>query len=778
MARNVPANLAIEQQAGHALKACLLLVGLGLLALLLSRLPGSPDVSDAAPHTVHFSPPEGYYTQDVRLRLTPASDGKVLFTTDGSIPTPARATLYERPILLDTASKVSVIRARIRRPDGSLGPVTTASYFVGLEATLPLISLVTDPDNLWNTEDGLYYHPLARGRAWERPAEITFIDEDRHAGFHLPVGFRIHGYQSRAYVKKSFRLYFRSEYGAARLTYPLYAESDVTSFNRLVLHNGGQDWPMPPLIDWTLMRNELAGRLARDVGGIAPHSRPALLFLNGELWGIYRVRERPDEDFFADHFGMEDIDYLDSPHSYLEAIKQGDRTHWDALLTYVENHDLSDPDAYTHAAAQVDLDNLIDYFIIQMYTGNTDWPYHNVLQVRARTPAGRWQWLFWDTDNGFAAEGYSSLETNLVDYVLHARNPETQGHDTLLLRSLLTNAGFRQRFLLRASELLATTLGPENVVAHIDALAAELEPDAHYEAARWPTPGAWEAHVEELRAFARERHAVMRTQLVEGFNLDGAYTLELHPPAEGQGTLSVWQAPLETLPWTGVLFSGVPFEVTAVPAPGYRFARWEPELGSGATLTVTGPLSAPVTPHFERKAANEPSVGDVRIVNVHADDAGEIKGDWIDLRVVRGGIDLRGWRLTDNDTVAARDEGSLILPQIPALASVRRGTIVRIVSTRAAANDRRFPQDDLNALDGRLVLYVGNGALDARTDPGFHLTSGDNVALLTPGLSPAFTDDVGIDLVSDGVTTAASLGILEDGVRTRPWPQSEQASIP
>jgi hypothetical protein len=270
----------------------------------------------------------------------------------------------------------------------------------------------------------------------------------------------------------------------------------------------------------------------------------------------------------------------------------------------------------------------------------------------------------------------------------------------------------------------------------------------------------------------------MRTQLAEGFKLEGTYTLELHAPTEGKGTLSVWNTPLETLPWTGTLFSGVPFEVTAAPTPGYRFARWEPELGSGATLTVTGPLSAPVTPRFERRAANEPSVGDVKIVNVRADDTGEVKGDWIDLRVMRGGVDLRNWRLTDNDTVTAQDEGSLILPQIPALASVRRGTMVRIASTRTAANDRRFPQDDLNALDGQFVLYVGNGALDVYTDPGFHLTRGDNVALLAPGPALSFADDVGIDLVSDGVTTAASLGILEDGVRTRPWPRSEQEPTP
>ena len=440
----------------------------------------------------------------------------------------------------------------------------------------------------------------------------------------------------------------------------------------------------------------------------------------------------------------------------------------------METHDLADPQDYAHVAAQVDLDNFIDYFLIQIYTGNTDWPHHNVLQFRAHTPAGRWQWLFWDTDNGFAADGYSNLETNLVDVVLHTQRPETQGRDTLLLRRLLENETFRERFLLRASELLETTLAPENVIAHIDALAAELAPDVQYEAERWPTPGEWDTHVEKLRSFARERHEIMRAQLVAGFGLQGTYPLTLNPPIEGQGTLAVWGQPLEALPWTGVTFIGVPVEVTAVPDPGYHFAGWKPpQMGASPTLTVTTPLSLPLAPRFERREAGAPTAGDVEIASVQAGDVGEIEGDWIELRVAHSGVDLRGWRLTDNDTLTARDEGSLILPSIAALASVPRGTIVRIVGTRTAANDVQFPADDLNALDRRLVLYVDNGAIDASTDPGFVLTAGDNVALLAPGPSPAFADDVGIALASDGTTTAASFGVLEDGVRTCPWPSTD-----
>jgi hypothetical protein len=139
-------------------------------------------------------------------------------------------------------------------------------------------------------------------------------------------------------------------------------------------------------------------------------------------------------------------------------------------------------------------------------------------------------------------------------------------------------------------------------------------------------------------------------------------------------------------------------------------------------------------------------------------------GDWIELLARRDGVDLRGWRITDNDTKVATDEGSLILADHPALASVPRGTIIRIIATQTAANDRQFPRDDLGAWDRLIVLYAGNGLLDVKTDPWFRLSDNDNLVLLAPGPTPAFSDDRGIDFAGGGAVTPASFGVLVDGV--------------
>lgn len=743
--------------AQRTLLAVLALALAFVLATLLDprTATGGSDTST----TPAFSHPGGTYEQDLRLTLSPPRPGATLrFTTDGSVPGLTHGTVYTQPIQLSAETPgVTVIRAVAVADDGALGEVVTASYMMGLEATLPIISLVMDPDDLWQPAHGIYADPLLRGREWERPVDVTFVDEDRASGFHVRAGIRVHGYQSRAFAKKSFRLYFRSEYGVPRLDYPLFDEGDLQSFNRLVLHSGGQDWPYPPLTNWTLMRNQLAARLAFDVGGFATRSRPAILFLNGEPWGLYQIRERVDEDFLADRYGLTDVDLLDSPESSLRETLIGDRAHWDHLMAYVEAHDLSDPEAYAYVESQVDLENFIDYNLIQIYSANTDWPAHNVYLFRPRRPGGRWQWLFWDSDNGFGADSYSQVDSDMISHLLDYNHPETDGRDVLLFRKLLQNETFFHNFVSRGAHLLNTTLAPAAVITHIDALAAELAPDIAYETLRWPSPTDWQANVRQMRDFATRRPAYVRQHMVARLGLAGTVELDIQAPREGRGEVLINGETLPQLPWQGIYLRPTPIRVAARPAAGYRFDGWEPaELGPSPTITLTAETDRlSLAPRFVR---DRPSAGDqARIVAVHVNAAGDIEGDWFEIRVVRpGGLDLRGWRITDNDTPAATDEGSLVFGQDPALAHVPWGTTLRVIATRTAANDARFARDDLDARDLRLTLYAGNGALDAETDLWFNLGARDNLALLAPGPTASFEDDRVVAFWTNGPVSLSS----------------------
>ena len=226
--------------------------------------------------------------------------------------------------------------------------------------------------------------------------------------------------------------------------------------------------------------------------------------------------------------------------------------------------------------------------------------------------------------------------------------------------------------------------------------------------------------------------------------------------------------------WRGVYFKGSKVTITAVPAPGYHFAGWDRiELPQEPELTITINESQTFTPLFEPagKAMLQPN--DIVFSNIQVDGEG-IQGNWFELQVMRAGaVDLRGWRITDNDTKTATDEGSLIFPYDDAFSYVPHGTVILVVATQTSANDMLFPQDDLSTWDRRMVLYIGNDHLDANTDPWFNLAPNDNLALLAPGPTSAFHDDQGIAFTSIGdynrrTVTPASFGILADGVTIDP----------
>jgi len=753
-------------------------VALAMLFLVRVALASQATENTTADPLPAFSHPGGAYQRDVLLEIVPPwPSAAIRFTTDGRIPTEADGTVYTHPISLRAdIPGVTVLRARIVLPDGDLGPVISASYVMGLDATLPVVSLVMDPADLWDAQTGIYQNPLNRGEAWERPVNVTYIDANQSVGFSTDAGIRVHGYQSRAYAKKSLRLYFRSQYGLGKLEYPLFLGGSVTSFNRLVLHNGGQDYAYPPLANWTLMRSQLASELAFDLGIAATASQPALLFINGEPWGIYQIRERLDEGFLQDHYGLASADFLEAPESCIRDVLAGDRDHWDSLMTYLSTHDLADPEAYAYVQSQVDIDDFINYYILQIYSANTDWPAHNTHLFRPRTAGGRWQWMVWDSDNGFGADTYSQVDSDMISHLLDYNHPETEGRDVLLFRKLSANTSFRSQLISTAAELLNTTLAPEAVIAHIDELAAELAPDISYETHRWPSKSIWSDHIQQLRDFATERPGYVRQHLVERLGLGGTLDLTINQPGSGAGTVAVNGSALSVLPWQGTAFQGVTTTITAVPGAGYTFAGWsEPDLPAEPVIALLDGTARSITPNFTKLGRGAVQAGDVVIVNVHIDDTGEIEGDWFELLVTRpGGIDLRGWRLTDNDTRSATDEGSLIFSDSPALAKVRAGTTLRIIATETPASAVRWPEDDVDSWGRQMVLYAGNDSLDSTLDPWFNLGPRDNLVVLAPGPTAAFDDDQGITFWGyDTPVTPASFGILADGVidntQTHAW---------
>lgn len=769
------------------LKPALLLAvlfGLLLLGSLVDRLPRTPDAvygpalggwrrramesqgalfeEAAGIDRLVIHPPTGIYERSLHVELR-ATDRRatVIFTTDGSLPTPQHGSIYHRRLHLDVQEPgVTVIRA-IEVRDGIPSADVTAVYAIGLDPHLPVLSLVAQPEDLWGSEEGVLANPSFRGRDWERSVWINFLEEQR--GFSVPAGLRVHGRSEPLDApKQSLRLYFRSSYGASRLEYPLFPGHPekpemVQSFDSLLLQAGDRDgW-------WTLFRDELVAQTAQSLDLPIAQGRFVHVFLNGASWGIYRLTERVDRAFLEDAYGYRNADVVQEG-----APREGDDADWDALVDWAIAHNLAETSAFAYVGNRLDLTNYIDYAILQLYFGFSAEDLYAV-----RDQGGRWHYVYAGGAQAFAQrpeEPVHALKMEETDFAQ-------------LLRALMANPGFRNQLQSRVIDLLNTTLASESMEQRVAALAENLSADIEYESARWATPTEWADNVALLHEFTAARPAELRAHIGNtlGLHETAIVRLQCEPP-EG-GRVFVGGLPLDGM---GIYYVGTTVSFTAVPNSGFRFAGWSDALPAHnaagvdtvAELSVEGPEE--IAASFIAVENNEPTIfpNDIVISEYWINDNGtaysslggrHLTGDWIELLVRRPAmVDLRGWRLTDNDTLAGSDEGSLIFPCLDTFAAVPRGTVILIIATENRENAAQFPMDDLDARDGTMLIYVGNGNLDNMTDPGFAIgTRNDNLVLLAPRQVGQYQpgEEYGVEFLAEGRSvTPYSFGILNDGV--------------
>ena len=97
-----------------------------------------------------------------------------------------------------------------------------------------------------------------------------------------------------AFPKKNFRLYFRGDYGATKLEFPLFEGFErggieaVQEFDQLEVRSGSHDMKQRGFY----LSNRFTDDVMLDTGDVNPHGRYVHLYLNGTYWGLYHLRER------------------------------------------------------------------------------------------------------------------------------------------------------------------------------------------------------------------------------------------------------------------------------------------------------------------------------------------------------------------------------------------------------------------------------------------------------------------------------------------------------
>lgn len=476
-----------------------------------------------------FSVKTGVYdgTQTVEL-ITADPDASIYYTLDGTLPK-QDSIPYTGPIPI---GQTTAIRAIAYREGYLPSSAVCSTYLVGEEFDLPVVSLVTDPANLFDPETGIYmdgpgwtepkpHYGANYWQDWERPAHIQLIETDGTVGISQDVGIRIFGAYSRAYNKKSFSVIARGEYGKRAFDYQVFPGLPYTDYKGLLLRNGGQDY------DLSLIRSQLQTDLIQAVSDIDIQTgRKSILFINGQYWGIYDLMEKLNEHFIAQHHEADPdaIDLLEGEGG----VVMGSNEEYTALIEYVKTHDLSVRENYEYVADRIDIDNYIDWCTIEMYVANRD--LSNIKFWKSRSIDGKWRWILYDLDWGFYHMPQHGPKEfmDIFSSFLNTKGYGSNDNDNSLILGLLANEGFRQRFIGRFVYHCTVTFDPDKVLRRIDELAAQIEPYLQRNIDTWPTPQeltmqTWEEkELKVLKEYAIERPAINLRSMQEYFGLSDA----------------------------------------------------------------------------------------------------------------------------------------------------------------------------------------------------------------------------------------------------------------
>ena len=364
---------------------------------------------------------------------------------------------------------------------------------------LPILSIVSDKDNFFSHENdpdrgGIYIFtgpPVgdATGHGWTRPTSVELFGGPQQHDLSTSCGIRLHGGHGRLAEKNpkhSFRLVFKEQYGPKTLRYPLYGEDQPSKFDQLVLRchfgNAWQHWGEGNREKAQYTRDVWVRRMQRRIGRTSVNAIYAHLFLNGMYWGIYNIAERVDDQFGKDHLGgkKEDIDVVkieEDGGNHIEAA-EGTLDVWEQMTSAVAK--AGSAEGYAKLDSLLDIDNFIDYMLINQYAGNTDWDHHNWYAIRRhnsdeKTSTG-FQFLCWDSEIVFENVRENNLTKN-----------NGGSYPTGMFHSLLQNPTFAKKYQRRAKELLADDgfLGQQSVVNLWDSLYHTIDKAIYCEAARW-----------------------------------------------------------------------------------------------------------------------------------------------------------------------------------------------------------------------------------------------------------------------------------------------------
>ncbi|MBR1459751.1 MAG: CotH kinase family protein [Oscillospiraceae bacterium] len=686
-------------------------------------LSGTPGNANAAPEGSNavqlpeFSAASGFYDSAFDLTITAPAGTTVYYTTDGSDPS-TDSEKYSAPIRVEdmtntpnrlsaktdiaaggadapsgNVDKAAVIRAVAVDAQGRISDPVTRTYFVGKTnsgyyKTMKVVSLVTDPDNLFDYETGIYclgkvydeenqgsQNPWGgwggwpgfggkqpwemdanytqKGREWEREASFTLFENGQEI-LSQNVGIRIKGAASRSAPQKSFNVYARQDYGTPELAFDFFDGKatkakngkTISKYEGIVLRNGGND------TSYAFFRDSINQALVSDRSFATQATNECIVLIDGEFWGIYQITEKLGKDYLKDHYGVKGSDVAIVKNNALEEGTDQDLADWDNLQQGVANGSIS----YEQFCEKVDIQSYIDYYAAQIYWCNADWPQNNNCAWRCNAidetnpyADGKWRMFLFDTEynTGLYSDNNTSVNANVFSRI--SSNTDDWSR---CFTKLLSYDAFRLQFASTMMDLANYNFAPDRTKPVISFYQQNYQQQILDTFARFYSRDLsgqkgqqrFNEEYSTITNFYNQRPDAAERTMRQALSLRGdAKKLTVNSPeAEGYVQLNTLTLDDVGSTWSGKYHSDYDLHLTAVPKPGSSFSHWEI---TGGTITEGTEQSASVSVKMD---------GDTTITAVYSD---TLVGDYDANGVVdvRDAVLLQKYLVGEKVTLARTD---------------------------------------------------------------------------------------------------------------------------
>ena len=562
-----------------------------------------------------FSVPSGFYEDPVSVSMTNPNTApcSIRYTIDGSEPNILSPGYTGEPVNIPYSA---VLKARACSLDELPSPATVATYFFGVNHTTPVLSVISDNQNLYGPT-GIFDNWMYD---WEKSAYVEYFDSAQNLVFSQRAGIQIDGGWggARTNPQHSFRVELDDGVlGDGSIDYQLIPNRpERTKYSKFYLRNGSNQYLVFPYKD--ACETAIMGN---GINNYYSAWRPVSVYINGYYFGLYELREKFDSEYFKTLEGADpaftDILSLSAWYGYaLRAVEGSVQGFLDDYSAFILLNP-ADTGYWKATDTYFDLTWYTDYIIGESWISNNDWPYNNIKIYRSDKTNDRWRFCLVDMELSLLPNGWTDCNFDHIQYML-ACDPNCP-YINIWLKSI-QNEEYRNYFINRFADVMNTAYSIDHILAMENGMFAQTVVEMQKEYARWGDPNNIPAQMLDFsnnhlmfQSQLAERTTQVRNHIVSNFNLPNQVDLILNVYPEGAGKIQISTVAPEDYPWQGVYFNGIPVKIEAIANEGFNFLNWGNNGLIDDTLNIVfldtlNTSSVSFDAYFEDLTASVPSV--------------------------------------------------------------------------------------------------------------------------------------------------------------------------